>query len=81
MAFVLPRRSHVFVDESKAGSYYIAAAVIAPADVTAIRSAIKGLRYKGSSSIHFNSERDSTRRAFLKGATSTGVKAVVNHRR
>lgn len=77
MAFDLPRRSHVFVDESKAGSYYIAAAVISPADVTGARSAIKSLRYKGSSSIHFNSERDSTRRAFLRGAASTGVKTVV----
>ena len=77
MPFALPRRSHVFVDESKAGSYYIAAAVISPADVTATRSAIKSLRYKGSSSVHFKSERDATRRAFLKGAAQTGVKTVV----
>lgn len=55
MPFDLPRRSHVFVDESKAGSYYIAAAVISPADVTATRSAIRSLRYKGSSSVHFKS--------------------------
>ncbi|WP_104118423.1 hypothetical protein [Arthrobacter sp. B1805] len=77
MPLDLPRRSHVFVDESKAGSYYIAAAVISPTDVTATRSAIRGLRHKGSSSVHFNSERDSTRRAFLRGAASTGVKTVV----
>ncbi|MDP9890050.1 hypothetical protein J2S98_004031 [Arthrobacter oryzae] len=77
MPFDLPRRSHVFVDESKAGSYYLAAAVVPPSGVTAARSAIKGLRHKGSSAVHFKSERDATRRSFLKGAASTGVKTVV----
>ncbi|MBG6218789.1 hypothetical protein IWX75_003276 [Arthrobacter sp. CAN_A6] len=77
MDFVLPRRAHVFVDESKSGSYYIAAAVISPADVVATRSTIKGLRHKGSTAVHFKSERDSVRRAFLKGAAATGVQTVV----
>ncbi|RJT76901.1 hypothetical protein D6T63_15625 [Arthrobacter cheniae] len=77
MSRYLPRRSHVFVDESKAGRYYIAAAVISPADVVATRSAIKSLRHKGSSAVHFKSERDAVRKAFLRGAALTGVKTVV----
>lgn len=77
MPFDLPRRSHVLVDESKAGSYYIAAAVISPVNVVATRSAIKSLRHKDSSSVHFKSERDAMRRSFLRGAAWTGVKTVV----
>ncbi|MBG6185325.1 hypothetical protein IWX65_003304 [Arthrobacter sp. CAN_A214] len=77
MDFVLPRRAHVFVDESNSGSYYIAAAVIAPVDVVATGSTIKGLRHRESPAVHFKSERDSVRRAFLKGAAATGVQTVV----
>ncbi len=77
MDFALPPQAHVFVDESKAGAYYIAAAVIPPADVAAARCALNRLRHKGSSSVHFKSERDAARRAFLTGAAATGVKTVV----
>lgn len=76
MPFALPHRSHVFVDEFKAGGYYITAAVISPAGVTATRSATRGLLHRGSSSVHFRAERDATRRAFLKGAAQTGVKTI-----
>jgi hypothetical protein len=77
MDFAFPPSAHVFVDESKAGAYYIAAAVIPPADVAAARSALTRLRHKGSSSVHFKSERDAVRRAFLAGAAATGVKTLV----
>lgn len=77
MVFEFPGRAHVFVDESKSNGYYIAAAVVAPADVTTARSAIGGLRHKGSRSVHFKNESDSHRRVFLKGAAETGVKAIV----
>lgn len=77
MNFAIPRRAHVFVDESKAKGYYIAAAVISPADVTEARNTLRSLRHKNSASIHFKSEKDAVRKAFLTGAATTGVQTMV----
>lgn len=59
----------VFVDESKARGYYIAAAATARGDVPAIEKTLRGLRHGGRSSIHFNMEgnrRDLLLREFCK---------------
>lgn len=77
MVFEFPGSAHVFVDESKSNGYYIAAAVVAPADIAAARTIIGGLRHKGSSAVHFKNEKDSHRRVFLKGAAETGVQTIV----
>ncbi|GLI27133.1 hypothetical protein ARHIZOSPH14_13750 [Agromyces rhizosphaerae] len=46
----------VFVDESKSGGYYIAAAATASTDVASIERRLRGLRAGGRSAIHFNDE-------------------------
>lgn len=48
--------ARVYVDESKSGAYYIAAAAAAPGDVAPLEREIRALRHGGRSSIHFNSE-------------------------
>ncbi|MCU6479663.1 DUF3800 domain-containing protein [Arthrobacter sp. A2-55] len=65
--------AHVFVDESKSKAYYVAASVIAPADVTAARKSIAALCRSGQRRVHFKSESDGSRNAFLAGAIATGM--------
>lgn len=70
---MIPSGAQVFVDESKSKAYYVAASVIAPADVTAARKAITSLCRPGQRRVHFKSESDSSRNAFLAGATAAGL--------
>lgn len=77
MDFAFPSRAHVFVDESKAKGYYIAAAVISPDDISSARGVLNGLRHRGSASVHFKGEKDSVRQSFLDGAATTGVQTVL----
>ena len=70
---LIPPGAHVFVDESKSKAYYVAASVIAPADVAGARRAIAGLRRSGQRRVHFKGESDSSRNAFLSGAIQTGL--------
>ncbi|MDI3193991.1 hypothetical protein QK290_05840 [Pseudarthrobacter sp. AL07] len=69
----IPPGAHVFVDESKTKAYYVAASVIAPADVVAARQAIPALCRPGQRRVHFKGESDSSRNAFLKGAARAGL--------
>jgi hypothetical protein len=69
----IPLGAHVFVDESKSKAYYVAASVIAPADIAAARRAISALRRAGQRRVHFKSESDASRNAFLKGAIAAGL--------
>lgn len=73
MTSLIPSRAHVFVDESKSKAYYVVASVIAPADVSAARKAVAALNRAGQRRIHFKSESDASRKAFLKGAIEAGV--------
>ncbi|WP_454812864.1 hypothetical protein [Paenarthrobacter nitroguajacolicus] len=70
---LIPSGAHVFVDESKSKAYYVAASVIAPADVASARRAIAALRRPGQRRVHFKSESDSSRDAFLIGAMRAGL--------
>lgn len=56
---------HVFVDESKSKGYFIAAAAVAPENVTTIDKSLRKLTRRGQSRLHFNSESDSSRRKLL----------------
>lgn len=59
----------VFVDESKARGYYIAAAATARGDVPTIEKTLRSLRHGGRSTIHFTQEsnrRDLLLREFCK---------------
>lgn len=73
MTSLTPSGAHVFVDESKAKAYYVAASVIARADVAGARRTIAGLRRGGQRRVRFKSESDSSRNAFLNGAISAGL--------
>jgi hypothetical protein len=68
-----PHGAHVFVDESKSNAYYVAATVVAPADVVKTRRAIAILRRPGERRVHFKSESDRSRNAFLSSAIHSGV--------
>lgn len=58
--------AHEFVDETKTpGRYILAATAIDPTDLPTVRSQLRSWRVRGSSSIHFTNEKDSTRRALL----------------
>lgn len=70
---LIPAGAQVFVDESKSKAYYVAASVIAPADVTAARKSIAALCRPGQRRVHFKSESDSSRNAFLAGAIAAGL--------
>jgi hypothetical protein len=58
-------RAHVFVDESKTKGYFIAAAAVAPEDVTTVDKGLRKLTRRGQSRLHFKSESDSSRRKLL----------------
>lgn len=59
--------AHVFVDESKAGDYLLAAATVARGDLTKARGHVKSLRHRGSSSIHMRTESDQSKRRIIDG--------------
>jgi hypothetical protein len=71
--FPIPSGAHVFVDESKSKAYYVAASVIAPPDVASARRAISALCRAGQRRVHFKSESDVSRDAFLNGAIRAGL--------
>ena len=58
-------RAHVFVDESKARGYFIAAAAVSSLDMKSVDQSLRQLTRRGQSRIHFSSESDSSRRALL----------------
>ncbi|SDP76842.1 hypothetical protein SAMN04487914_13628 [Arthrobacter sp. ok909] len=70
---LIPFGAHAFVDEPKSKAYYIAASVIAPTDVASARRAISALRRTGQRRVHFKSESDGSRKAFLNGAIDAGL--------
>jgi hypothetical protein len=57
--------AHLFVDESRRGSYLLVAARVLPPDLARTRTLLRGLRYPGDVRLHFNTERDSRRRIVL----------------
>jgi hypothetical protein len=73
----LPWGAHFFVDESKSKAYYLAASIVAPGDLASARRAVLALRRQGQRRVHFKSESDRSRSAFLSGAITAGIKARV----
>ncbi|MFD6054629.1 hypothetical protein [Agromyces sp. NPDC060279] len=70
---VFDARSHVFIDESKARGYYIAAAAVTEHDVIATEKELRQLVRRGQRRIHFVRESDSSRRSLLSRMQSLGV--------
>ncbi|RWZ68078.1 hypothetical protein ELQ92_02170 [Labedella populi] len=71
------RGSHVFVDESKARGYYIAAAAVSSGDLQATSRELRGLVRRGQRRIHFTHESDSSRRSILSSMCELDVRVVV----
>ncbi|MDQ8707565.1 hypothetical protein RCO28_34605 [Streptomyces sp. LHD-70] len=68
---------HIFVDETKARGYVIAAAAVLPRNLNASRTALRGLLLGGQSRIHFTKERDSRRRTILSRMSELDVSVDV----
>ncbi|TDC49830.1 hypothetical protein E1212_17015 [Jiangella ureilytica] len=58
---------HAFVDESFAGDYIVAAAVVPANDVNGARAAVRRLLRPGQERIHFKKESDARRAQILTG--------------
>ena len=68
---------HVFIDESKSKSYYVAAAAIAPGSRSATDRAIRALTRPGQRRFHFKSESDSSKRSLLSHLALMDVRVAV----
>lgn len=68
---------HIFVDETKNGTYLVAATLIRPTDLTATRRQIKGLLLPGQRSVHFTKENDSRRRKIITTICATGASVIL----
>ncbi|MFE7505003.1 DUF3800 domain-containing protein [Promicromonospora sp. NPDC057488] len=73
----VPRRAHVFVDESKSRGYLMAAAFVHARHLQSLRRALRQLRPRGRRSVHFNGARDELRHAVLDVLVAHDVTAVV----
>ncbi|MFI3891074.1 hypothetical protein E4P34_02420 [Kocuria rhizophila] len=69
--------SHVFVDESKVGGYYVVASAVATGDVNRVRKAVRSLALPGQKRIHFTDERDDRRKKLLKEFSALDLVANV----
>lgn len=65
--------AHVFVDETKARGYVLAAAVVLPDDLAALRKLVNSLRLPRQRRIHFQSENDARRKVILNALISANV--------
>ncbi|WAB82466.1 hypothetical protein OVN18_05555 [Microcella daejeonensis] len=72
-----PRDARVFVDESKARGYILAAAVVSPGSLKAAQSELRRLLRPGQSRLHFTSESDSSRRRLLAAMCDLKVRVTV----
>lgn len=70
-------RDRVYVDESKARGYYLAAAAIQPSERAGTDRAIRGLLKPGQRRIHFKSESDPRRRELLAEFSRIALRATV----
>ena len=68
---------HVYVDESKAKSYIVAAILISPGDLVRFRRVLRGLLKPGQSYIHFKSESAARRKLILGAFERLGVRAKI----
>jgi hypothetical protein len=68
---------HAFVDESIRASYHLVAAVVEPADLTASRALLRGLRLPGERRLHFQSEGNARRSTVLSALQSVEARAWI----
>lgn len=68
---------HVFVDETKNRGYLIAAAVVLPPDVAAVRQTVNSLCQPGQRRIHFTKEKDARRHKIIAALVATGARVEI----
>ncbi|MBE1875445.1 hypothetical protein [Myceligenerans pegani] len=73
----VPRRAHMFVDESKNRGYIIAIAFVASRLVHQVRRDLRKLRASGARSIHFQTTTDQQRKAVVNLIVASGVTSVI----
>ena len=71
--------SVLFVDESKAKGYTLAAAVVVPGEMESARRNVRGLVLPGQRRIHFTKEQDARKRLILSRLIEFGFQAHVFH--
>ncbi|OEV12978.1 hypothetical protein [Streptomyces nanshensis] len=69
--------AHIFLDESKAGGYLVAAAVVLPRDLGPARTTLRGMVLRGQARLHFTKESDSRRRTLLSAMESLGARILL----
>lgn len=69
--------AHAFVDETMRGGYYLASAVLLPADLAQARKSINALILPGQRRIHFSRERDSRRREIITSIAALKPEVVL----
>lgn len=68
---------HVFVDESKARHYLLAAAVVPARELDQLRKLVGALRLPGQRRIHFTAEGDTRRKTILNVMAAAGACVTV----
>lgn len=69
--------AHVFVDETKARGYVLAAAVVQPNDLVCLRRLMNSLRLPRQRRIHFQTESDARRKVILDTLAGANVCVVM----
>ena len=69
--------AHVFVDESKARTFLIAAVAITPDQMKAARSAVRSLLLPGQPRLHMKNEKESLKRQILSTFASLDFAATI----
>lgn len=67
----------VYVDESKAKAYLLAAVMVPPGNLTKFRRIMKSFLMPGQGHIHFVNEKDSRRKQILSALNAAGVQARI----
>jgi hypothetical protein len=68
---------HAFVDESKTGGYWLAAAIVESRDLDQLRRVTRGFRLPRQRRVHFVTESDGRRKKILTRLTSAGASVLV----
>ncbi|XVV03613.1 hypothetical protein ACQPW3_40940 [Actinosynnema sp. CA-248983] len=69
---------HAFVDESRRQeTYYLAAALVPPRELAALRTRLRGLRFQGQRELHFKQETPARRRLIASALCRFGVEVNV----
>ena len=71
--------SILFVDESKAKGYTMAAALVASGNISDLRQSMRALVLPGQRRLHFTKERANRRRLILSRMADLGVRVQVFH--